>query len=384
MFKKVITFIIASLFIFTACSDDPVQKTDPDYIEPVYPKRTVLLYIGADNSLNDFWRNNLEEIKKGALNGNLNGNHLVVYVDPRFEKPSLLKIRELKDGTVRADTLMVYPNDHNSASPQIIREVIDYVLDKYPAETYGLGLWSHGSGWLPENAELMTRSFGDDNGNVMEINDLKNAIPDNTFDYIFFDACYMACAEVAYALKDKTKEIMASSTEIMGTGYPYSPMLKYFFTDTPELDKACQAFYDYYNVQTGYNRTATISLIHIEGLNALVPVLKNILASHADWYKENPSLISNVQPCDYLYSKRVLFDLKDFINQLGTAEEAALFNEAFNKAVPYSRNTETCFFVRPYTLKDTKNIHGLTTYIMNQYPVLDEWYKQLDWYKAVY
>lgn len=361
--------------VLAACShsDDPV----PDRVD-----RTVLIYMAADNSLNAHWSKNVDQLVAGAAGNALNGGNLLVYVDPKNGTPRLLQVVRGDGGAMVTKTVREY-EEHNSASIGVLRDVINYVTGHYPAESYGLGLWSHGTAWLPENAGIMMRSFGDDNGAVMDINELRDALPGGLFDFIFFDACYMASVEVAYALKDKARLIMASQTEVMGTGFPYNAMVSYFFKPEPELDKAAAAFFNYYDAQTGYNRTATVSVVATGGLPALAEAVKSILRANDGWQTARPSLLSEVQPSDYLYSQRALYDLKDFIDKLAPSSADA-FGKVFGQAVLFSRRTPTCFFIKPLASKSTENVHGLSMYVTGRYPTLDDWYKRLDWYKAVY
>ena len=373
LIKTILLCLIACILASCHDTDDPViEKVD----------RTVLIYMAADNSLNSYWSKNVDQMLAAAGGNNLNGGHLLIYVDPKNDTPRLLQVVQGSDGSMETQTVREY-EEHNSASVEVLREVIGYVTGHYPAESYGLGLWSHGTAWMPDNAGIMMRSFGDDNGITLDINQLRDALPDGTFEFIFFDACYMASVEVAYALKDKTRLLMASQTEVMGAGFPYNSMLPYFFKPEPELEKAAAAFYNYYDVQTGYNRTATVSVVATAALPALAAAVKSALRANEGWQEARPELLSKVQPSDYLYDRRVLYDLADFIEKLSPSSAAA-FDRVFGQAVLFSRNTPTCFFMKPLTSKPTEHVNGLSMYVMGQYPTLDAWYKRLDWYRAVY
>lgn len=365
--------VLACLFI--ACHDSTEEPPEP-------ADRTVLIYMAADNSLSSHASKNLQQILAGASGNSLNGGNLLVYIDARNAAPVLVRVVPEGGGRMAADTVRVY-DEQNSASQRVLRGVIDEVVSRYPAQSYGLGLWSHGSAWMPTDTEIRMRSFGDDNGSVLDLNDLRDALPDRVFDFIFFDACYMGSVEVAYALKDKADYVLASPTEVIGSGFPYETIIPFFFKATPELERAAAAFFDYYDAQSGLYRTATVSLVATAGLPALADFVRTALKSHADWRTEQPSLLDDVQPCDYLYSRRVLYDLKDFIVRLAPETEAA-FGPVFAGAVPYARSTATCYFARPGVMKPTADVHGLSMFVMGCYPALDDWYKQLDWYRAVY
>jgi hypothetical protein len=135
------------------------------------PVRTVLIYMAADNSLSSFSYKNLESIVKGSSASALNGGNLLVYLDASDAAPQLLQIKAKSDGTIQKLAIKDYP-EQNSADPIVMRGVFESVVSEFPAESYGLVLWSHGTAWLPYNVQPMLRSFGQDETSWMEIPEL--------------------------------------------------------------------------------------------------------------------------------------------------------------------------------------------------------------------
>ena len=91
----------------------------------------------------------------------------------------------------------------------MLKRVINDVTRLYPAKSYGLIVFSHGSGWLPPHTLVNgSRSIIIDNDNEMEITDFAMALPDHLFEFIIFEACNMAGIEVAYELRNKAAYIM--------------------------------------------------------------------------------------------------------------------------------------------------------------------------------
>ena len=193
--------LLLTLAFFTfACEkgDDAPAPTPTSDVD-----RTVLVYLASDNNLYRFALQNLNDMKS-AMEG-LDGN-LLVYIDEANGTSRLSKIES--DGTERV--IETYGKE-NSASAAVLRRVVDRVLTLYPAESYGLILWSHGMGWIPAGIEEtgtssglccprdteaypVTKHFGADTENGssvhMEIPDLVAALPDDlTFDFILFDMC---------------------------------------------------------------------------------------------------------------------------------------------------------------------------------------------------
>ena len=216
--------LIACLF-FSCGKNEDGGKIDPP---PVKSGRTILVYMAADNNLvNSAWQN-VDQMLVGmeSIDGNL-----IVYIDPQGGTPQLLKIESGGKKTVVEE----YAKE-NSASTSVLSRVIARTKALYPAESYGLVLWSHGLGWAPAgvipksysaddlwrkdpNAPL-TKWFAQDGANYIDISDLAGALPrDREFDFLLFDACFMGSVEALYELRNAAKYIIASPTEILSSGF---------------------------------------------------------------------------------------------------------------------------------------------------------------------
>lgn len=103
-------FFVFPLFMSACRGDDPIP--DP----PVDGKRTVLVYMAADNSINplaSFTDGDLEELKAGMASiDNTSDMHLLVYIDTGF--PRLIEI-ENKGGTV-VETIVKEYEDRKTRS----------------------------------------------------------------------------------------------------------------------------------------------------------------------------------------------------------------------------------------------------------------------------
>lgn len=115
----------------------------------------------------------------------LRNNNVIVFFDDK--KGSVL----YKVGTNGMKTVKQY-GYINSVSTYNMRRILEDVDRMFPSSESGLVFWSHGSGWLPTGS---TRSFGDDEGEAIDINSLSCALV-KKYDYIIFDACYMGSMEV--------------------------------------------------------------------------------------------------------------------------------------------------------------------------------------------
>jgi hypothetical protein len=240
--KYIICFIASVLFI-ASCSDIDEELTSQTV------SRTLIVYMAADNDLAADAFADLEEMKQGFSE---TGANLIVFIDPKDENPYLLEIHP------KEETFIQSYSELNSADPNTLKAIIEAIINKYPAEEYGLILWSHGTSWMPAGNSL--RSFGKDNGNEINIPDLAKALPIR-FNFILMDACLMGAVEVAYELKDKTDYFIASSTETIYTGFPYDKIIPELLKPQINFKAVAQHYFEYYNAMRGAYRSATISVV---------------------------------------------------------------------------------------------------------------------------
>ena len=290
-----------------------------------------------------------------------------------------------------------------------MRGVIDEVIREFPASSYGLILWSHGNGWLPANTPgkyveiaskmqpmsaqdpedkplwdvrdpyavrgAATRAFGVEGSvNWMEIDELVSALPSHTFDFIMFDACFMASVEVAYALKEKAGYIVASAIEILSRGFPYEEITPLLFQREPHM-KVAKAFYDFYNRQSGSSRSGAIAVIDTKYLDLLAEKFSGLISGKAAQIASFD--ISSVQVLDRAPSHNH-FDLGDFADRIAGNNGTALaeFQSALDKVVPYKASTPSLLnrlFINTYS--------GLNVYIpISAYETdLNAAYRQTPW-----
>jgi hypothetical protein len=367
---------------FVSCS--------PEENDPI-PTRTLLIYMAADNNLTNYSYQNIKSILEGAKGNNLNNGNLLIYHDSAGEPPRLIQIVQGAGGVMEEKIIRTY-EDRNSVSVEVMRSVLAEVFgsEAYKAKSYALLLWSHGSAWLPSNVGDYLRSYGVDDGNHMEIYDLKKALQGYTFDFIIFDDCYMANIEVAYALRDNADYILASPTEVLAQGLPYADVVKYMFSSEPvsqALGRIGETFYTYYaNQESEHYRSASTALVKTECLESLAAICREILAGKEEAIFNLP--LANIQLLEYLRdTDHALYDLGDFIKQLATPKQYSRFENALKEVVLYKNTTTGAYYGRGGTWLtiDKDRFCGISVYVpQQQLGPLNEWYRQLDWYKAVY
>jgi len=389
--KRIVPFLVATL-ITVVLSCDKSEKDKP--VEN--PECSVFIYMAGNNSLSKYIDLNTKAMYKD-LSTRKDKRNLIVFADKADDVPHMLRI-----SPSGIETLVDY-EELNSANASTLSMAIQYFTDNYKSKYNGLILWGHGTGWLPSSQQdymvrkpiytsmhSATRAFAyEHNKNepdrkYMDLDDMVDAIPDSLFDFIAFDACYMANVEVAYALRKKTDYIIANCSEFDGNGYPYQDISNHLID--MNLSEVCSSFMDYYNSnpESVAFHMGDISLIRTADLDSLALCCKKIMTE----YKESiPEIdISNIQYFD-VYENHVFFDLEDFIVHLGTKKEYLdEFRLLLNKCVVYN-NTTQYMFPNTNIEFEIKKHCGMSVYIpLRKYESsgLNQEYRKTEWYKATY
>lgn len=417
--KTTIRYILLfALLALAACTKDDA---------PRYPhaSRVVLVYMAGDNSLGGYVWDNLDAMRQGMASAPA-GSRTIAYVDTPDDNPRLLEVTS--SGT---QTLYTWPSPHNSASAATVREVVSLVRTLAPADRYGLVLWSHGLAWMPSWATgYLTRSkarmaepwpqtkhggaasataasflpaafsaavpwpatkwFGQDTGEspagYLDVEQLSEAIPSGVFDWILFDACFMASAETLYALRDKAERIVCSPAEVIADGFPYAEIMAELLRPEPDLRAVCESYYLHYaqHVQSSY-RSATVSLIETSQLEALAGATASVLGAALASDPEVLSVmdLNRVQPLDR-YRRHFLFDMGSVVGELETrglvpASLAEAWRAQLARTVIYEAHTPTMLGLA------LDACCGLSMYVpVSAYADLNEYYRTLEWYRQCY
>ena len=387
-----IWLLVISASLLTACSGSDDEPTPPSG-EPA--RRTVLVYMEADNSLRGNAASDLDEIKQGAKKG-LNGCRIVIYYSDGQEQPKLMEI--LADGSERV--LKTYPEDASAVTVNQMRQVVNDAKLLAPASDYGLILWSHATGWfedeycLPVSAssrsaepQIQPLWYGAEgqtsgyDGDHMTLPALAKALSGNRFSFIYFDCCHMATVEVAYELRDLAPVMVASATELGVNGMPYDQNLACFTAATPDLERALNNTFRYYqehfNVQNDRNRFGcSITLMKTAALDRLASSVKNIMAQ-----TEHPAGYSAVRYFRTAVIPAGIYDLKHYIEARCASNPTLLsgFQTAYSQVVALHRTTASV-----YTLP-ADDFNGLGSHILDLgYTPQQYGYSNTAWYNAVY
>ena len=368
-------FLTIALLLLCACE----KEEEPQV--PLVAGRTVLFYFAADNNLSGSVEGDIAAMEEGLLHTDMHNGNLLVYVDKKGQSPQLLRLVQEGD-SIRRELIEEYAIDHASATAERLHQVLQQVTDTYPSDRYGLVLWSHGTAWLPPDYKNYLRSFGTDTGNhFMSVNDLTAALSDYHFDFLLFDACYMASLEVAYALRHCTDYLIASPTEVLADGFPYQLFMQDLFTPEANVVDIATQFYTYY--QSSYG---TVSVTKTAELADLATACRAIFQG-----KSEEALfavpVQELQIMEYLTGNvHALYDCADYMRQLATDAQYEEFQSCLDRAVIYKATTPKSAYAYAYgTYLPINRFSGLSIYVPQaELAELNSWYQQLEWYQAVY
>lgn len=386
---KALTAATLATFTLASCGDDsPIVKEDI--------KSTVLVYAVASNNLYSNLIEDKEEMIMAASQMNMEGLRLLVYQVTPYDDAALLELKPMGDGSYDFETVKEYDKNVYSTDPKRISEVINDVKTGYNSNLYGLVLWSHGTGLDPFNSTRsaedgshpMLHSFGSDkNPNIdskysdqINIDELADAIPDNLFNFIWFDACYMSGIETIYELRDKCKYFVGYPTEVYTPGMPYNLTLPYFLAESPNLVKGAESFFNYYaNYSSSSMRVATVCVVDMHKLEAVADYCKMA-------YADTPAPVTSGLLKYTRGSIGPFYDFGQYTKVMSSNNKAnpdvTVFEEALQDMILYSAATDKDF---NYNSIDPEKFCGISCHVFtDDGSSKANFYKTLDWYNRVY
>ena len=389
---------VSLLFLFSCSDSNSGYKVLPDVADKgVTARKTLLIYMMAENSLSDYATSDVAEIVKAA--GSVPEDcRLFVYVDDK-KFPILTQYFCMTDGSIGNTNFHPFSEDVCSSDISVLANLLDYILSDYPTESLDLVLWSHGDGWLraPMNVAPQ-RSIGIDNGkntysnNVTETIEIEElaALLENLplkVDRLLFDACFMQCVESSYALRKAVNWVIASPAEIPGDGAPYDKVIPEFFHSSgPE--GIVDAYVKGYESEAG---GVVLSAVDTEKMQYLADVTYSYIIKYFNTGKKRDyiDVFSYLPGGKYNSAKAYpsYFDMNAVMRKYLTAEEYSNWREAFDNAVAYTSSSNgwysaICMRMINY---DKTVAGGMSLYMPQKYSRNDRFnadFRTTEWYSA--
>lgn len=377
---------VLSVVLLGGCTKE-LTETPPS-------RRPLVVYLALDNNLQVEYDARMSALRRSWRPG----MELWVYADT--PSGATLGRMEPTSGGAELRTVESYGAE-NSASGATLERVLRTVWERSPATGYGLLFFSHATGWLPEGglqAPLVSRSIGLDQGSEMSLDAFVSAIPSGmTLDYVIFEACLMAGAEVALALAGHTDWVLASSAEVVEPGFRplYAENLA-LLTDgghpvEEQLAAFGQRYMAYVRTLSGTGCSATLSLIRTSSMPALAEAVRRVTRGFANEEgRDTPP--AGLQHFDRpgAYGDRPaaarFYDLEAYVEAcLADPDAEAAFRGALADAVVWRDATERFLGGdgSPYKGFDIVRHCGLTLYVpRGEFPALNETYRRTAWWHA--
>ncbi|MSS59128.1 hypothetical protein FYJ51_09465 [Erysipelotrichaceae bacterium Oil+RF-744-GAM-WT-6] len=278
---KQIALLIAGLFtLMSGCADAETAASDPKKMAAkagtiagsTDPGWTIMVYLcGSDlESSSGMASMNLEEMCSAVIPDNVNvlvetGGSSAWYWDG-IETDVLGRYQVVDGSLEEAETAELA----SMGDPSTLTDFIQWGMDNYPSEHYGVILWDHGGG----NADGVCYDELYD-GDNLTLPELGSALSDtgSTLDFIGFDACLMASLETAKVISGSGYYMVASEETEPGQGWDYESMLNAIGED-PSMQGdvlgqvICDAFLDKC-LRLDCADEATLSVIDLSAVDML-------------------------------------------------------------------------------------------------------------------
>ena len=360
---------------FEPGSGDSGAQSRPGRLPYQEVRYVMIMYSAGFNSISNALRIDLDELPFGFVPtaSSRADNILLVFSRNKLYdnstpiEPVLYRIYKDGEGTVIRDTLRTWEKTKQATDPEVIEDVFRFAKEQFPAKGYGLVYSSHASGWIPDpdrftkSESVMSVGQDSDTGRVheTELYEFVDAIP-YKLDYILFDACFMACVEVAWALKDKTPIVGFSPTEIMSDGFDYHTLAERLIgSDEPDPLAVCEDYFAQYTSPQQRTPYASITLVDTREMDDLAAVCRTLFEK----YRSKISALgyNDVQkyfrPGHNTWHEH-LYDLRDMLVKAGiNASETEAFDKALNDCILYERHTAK-FMELPL-----RNVCGLSVFL---------------------
>ena len=294
---------------------------------------TVLVYMAADNNLESFALDDLNEMESVTYTSGLN---VVTLVDraPGYATDGTGDWTDTRVGRISGDSdLNVVSSldfadsigEVNSGAGATLTQFINGVVSTNPATNYALIVWDHGGGL---SGTSWDDSAGGDNLRLAEFRSAVLASNLPHFDFIGFDTCLQGMLEQCWDVRDLADVMVASQELEPGDGWEYQNFLG-ALAAKPEMSAfdLANAVVDAYGERYAGESDTTLAAIRTAGLEMLNASLNNFAATVLD---AGPGLLPGLRaaaeratrlgPSDLDYR-----DLGDFMQGVAdTASNAAV------------------------------------------------------------
>ena len=347
--------------------------------------------MAADNNLNDSAENDLESLRRGSYNSEI---EVIVQLD-RFEFIDTMEtIRyHIKDGILTEHKRI---GETNMGDPRVLKNFIEESAKEFPSEKLVVVIWSHGTGvddynfyeakreryFVPkEEIEMIAIAVDDSAKDFLDNIELQKALDVSVkIDVLGFDACLMGMFEIAYQLKNQADVLVASQYLEPVSGWNYPRILEELKVEqsADEMGSALVEFYaDYYERQRYSVTQSALKLAFIEEVAQDLDAFAKILLENL----ESRTALKLALLSSQLFGRSDYVDLRDFVLKVQNRLEIEILEPFISKLLTSLQRLIVANWTLGNTLRDA---HGISVYFPTQkrpFKETFEKYEQLDFSK---
>jgi len=345
--KSAIAFILLILFLLTGCDSSNISEW------------TILVYMAADNSLNEAAIDDINEMESGYFSDDI---AVIVQIDSREGNlydfyPGARRYEILpeisQDPNFISSPLIASMGEIDSGSYQAIADFSNWGFARYPSEKRALVIWSHGNGWYDAYNRFCPDNESGSSISIPE-GELAAALSSIHYhlDILLLDACNMQCLEVLAEAYPYTDYIIGSENSVCTDGFPYSDILTSWEAFGP-TNTICSEIIDLYinsylpggsQYQPGINPSLTASAVDTKKF----PQLRDELTQFCELFTSTagePYFAQARNNCIEFNDLDADVDLKEFFTSLAeqnVPQELLAFSQSFDLTI------EEVFFAYDY------------------------------------
>lgn len=312
-------------------------------------KWTILAYICADNDLERFGLQDINEMEQVGSSKDVNivaqidrmreGRKGATISDGNWTGTRRYFVEKDNDMSKISSKMVMNLGEQCMGDKKTLADFLKWGVNTYPADNVVVVIWNHGAGWIGI-------AHDEETDKMLSMPDVSWALREgqkelskvngkaSKFSIVDFDACLMGTIEVAYELADYVDFMVASEENEPGEGMPYAdylgPLVKNPSLTPREFTKRMVGTY-VYSYSKGGSATnsfvkgspVTKSATDLSKIPALVKkfdaLARALLANHelyAEALVDEGGRFASIRR----YSDETLVDLVDFAHKMAQAE----------------------------------------------------------------
>lgn len=219
---------------------------------------TIMVYLDADNNLSSYGTKDIQEMQQVGSDSNIN---IVVLWDNSSSTHGYYYVQS------GSSVLLQDVGEVNMGDPQTAKNFIAYAKQNFPADKYGFVYWNHG-GAVDRNPRGVAwdDTNGGDHLSEVEQSQIMNyavSLLGKKFEFVGFDACLMATAEIYYQYRNFAKYMAASEQTEPGDGWDWTWLSTLKSNPAGDGAVAVKAIFDKYKAWYATTSDVTFSTANL-------------------------------------------------------------------------------------------------------------------------